>query len=68
MKVLELVDCLLKILEMSAFYSDAFHMPWVHQAMENIETCRMFVEKKGIESLMRLLSLPSTPLYSEGCM
>lgn len=41
-------------------------MVFVHRAMENPETCRIFVEKKGIEALMRFLTLPSIPLSSEG--
>lgn len=39
-------------------------MVFVHRAMENPETCRIFVEKKGIEALMRFLTLPSIPLSS----
>ena len=41
-------------------------MVFVHREMENPKTCRIFVEKKGIESLMRLLTLSSIPLSSEG--
>ncbi|KAL5714333.1 HECT-type E3 ubiquitin transferase [Ranunculus cassubicifolius] len=44
-----------------------FHvMVLVHRTMENSETCRMFVEKKGIEALMRLLLRPSIAQSSEG--
>ena len=41
-------------------------MVFVHWAMENPETCRIFVEKKGIEALMRFLTLSSIPLSLEG--
>ena len=41
-------------------------MVFVRQAMENPETRRIFVDKKGIESLMRFLTLSSIPLSSEG--
>jgi len=41
-------------------------MVFVHQEMENAKTCRIFVEKKGIEDLMRFLTLSSIPLSSEG--
>ena len=41
-------------------------MVFVHWEMENPETCRIFVEKKGIEALMRFLTLSSIPLSSEG--
>ena len=41
-------------------------MVFVHREMENPETCRIFVEKKGIESFMRFLTLSSIPLSSEG--
>ena len=40
-------------------------MVFVHRAMENPETCRLFVEKKGIEALMRFLNLSIIPLSSE---
>ncbi|OVA01819.1 Ubiquitin-associated domain/translation elongation factor EF-Ts [Macleaya cordata] len=44
-----------------------FHvMVLVHRTMENSETCRLFVEKKGIEALMRLLLRPSIAQSSEG--
>lgn len=44
-----------------------FHvMVLVHRTMENSETCRMFVEKKGIEALMRLLLRSSIAQSSEG--
>ncbi|KAH7670367.1 E3 ubiquitin-protein ligase HUWE1 protein [Dioscorea alata] len=44
-----------------------FHvMVLVHRTMENSETCRLFVEKRGIETLMKLLLRPSTTLSSEG--
>ena len=41
-------------------------MVFVHRAMRNPETCRIFVEKRDIESLMRFLALSSIPLSSEG--
>ena len=41
-------------------------MVFVHRSMENPKTCRIFVEKKGIEALMRFLTLLSIPLSSEG--
>ena len=41
-------------------------MVFVHWEMENPETCRIFVEKKGIEALMRFLTLSIIPLSSEG--
>ncbi|KAF5194891.1 E3 ubiquitin-protein ligase upl1-like protein, partial [Thalictrum thalictroides] len=44
-----------------------FHvMVLVHRTMENTETCRIFVEKKGIEALMKLLLRPSIAQSSEG--
>ncbi|KAI3942446.1 hypothetical protein MKW98_013098 [Papaver atlanticum] len=44
-----------------------FHvMVLVHRTMENSETCRLFVEKKGIDALMRLLLRPSIAQSSEG--
>ncbi|KAF9603290.1 hypothetical protein IFM89_034639 [Coptis chinensis] len=44
-----------------------FHaMVLVHRTMENSETCRLFVEKKGIDILMRLLLRPSIAQSSEG--
>ncbi|KAJ4962286.1 hypothetical protein NE237_022225 [Protea cynaroides] len=44
-----------------------FHvMVLVHRTMENSETCRLFVEKKGIEALMKLLLRPSIAQSSEG--
>ncbi|XP_042508612.1 E3 ubiquitin-protein ligase UPL2-like [Macadamia integrifolia] len=44
-----------------------FHvMVLVHRTMENSETCRFFVEKKGIEALMKLLLRPSIAQSSEG--
>ena len=41
-------------------------MVFVHQEMENPETCRIFVEKKGIEALMSFLNISSIPLSLEG--
>ncbi|XP_077234089.1 E3 ubiquitin-protein ligase UPL2-like isoform X2 [Tasmannia lanceolata] len=44
-----------------------FHvMVLVHRIMENSETCRLFVEKKGIEALMKLLLRPNIAQSSEG--
>nr|DAD40895.1 TPA_asm: hypothetical protein HUJ06_015218 [Nelumbo nucifera] len=44
-----------------------FHvMVLVHRTMENSEACRLFVEKKGIEALMKLLLRPSIAQSSEG--
>lgn len=44
-----------------------FHvMVLVHRTMENSETCRLFVEKGGIDSLMKLLLRPSITQSSEG--
>ncbi|ONK58274.1 uncharacterized protein A4U43_C09F10490 [Asparagus officinalis] len=44
-----------------------FHaMELVHRTMENSETCRLFVEKGGIDSLMKLLLRPSITQSSEG--
>ncbi|KAK1316020.1 E3 ubiquitin-protein ligase UPL2 [Acorus calamus] len=44
-----------------------FHlMVLLHRTMENTETCKLFVEKKGIEALMRLLLRPSISQSSEG--
>ncbi|XP_042046787.1 E3 ubiquitin-protein ligase UPL2-like [Salvia splendens] len=44
-----------------------FHMiVLVHRTMENSETCRLFVEKSGIESLLKLLLRPSITQSSEG--
>lgn len=44
-----------------------FHvMVLVHRTMENSETCRLFVEKSGIESLLKLLLRPSVAQSSEG--
>ncbi|XP_071741749.1 E3 ubiquitin-protein ligase UPL2-like [Rutidosis leptorrhynchoides] len=44
-----------------------FHvMVLVHRTMENAETCRLFVEKEGIESLLKLLLRPSITQSSEG--
>ena len=39
-------------------------MVFVHRAMENPKTCRIFVYKKGIEALMRFLTLSSISLSS----
>ncbi|KAK6938058.1 Ubiquitin-associated domain, partial [Dillenia turbinata] len=44
-----------------------FHvMVLVHRTMENSETCRLFVEKSGIEALLKLLLQPSIAQSSEG--
>ncbi|KAL8126457.1 hypothetical protein AgCh_013662 [Apium graveolens] len=44
-----------------------FHvMVLVHKAMENSETCRLFVERSGIEALLALLLWPSIAQSSEG--
>ncbi|KAJ7958898.1 E3 ubiquitin-protein ligase UPL1-like [Quillaja saponaria] len=44
-----------------------FHlMVLVHRTMENSETCRLFVEKSGIEALLKLLLRPSIAQSSEG--
>ncbi|CAI9266412.1 unnamed protein product [Lactuca saligna] len=44
-----------------------FHvMVLVHRTMENAETCRLFVEKEGIEALLKLLLRPSITQSSEG--
>ncbi|KAJ8747983.1 hypothetical protein K2173_013121 [Erythroxylum novogranatense] len=44
-----------------------FHlMVLLHRTMENSETCRLFVEKSGIEALLKLLLQPSIVQSSEG--
>lgn len=44
-----------------------FHtMVLVHRTVENSETCRLFVEKKGIDALMKLLLQPCIAQSSEG--
>lgn len=44
-----------------------FHvMVLVHRTMENSETCRLFVEKSGIDALLKLLLRPSIAQSSEG--
>lgn len=44
-----------------------FHlMVLVHRTMENSETCRLFVEKSGIEALLRLLLRPRIVQSSDG--
>ncbi|KAI3760741.1 hypothetical protein L1987_51140 [Smallanthus sonchifolius] len=44
-----------------------FHvMVLVHRTMENAETCRLFVEKSGIDALLKLLLRPSITQSSEG--
>ncbi|XP_073276047.1 E3 ubiquitin-protein ligase UPL2-like [Primulina huaijiensis] len=44
-----------------------FHvMVLVHRTMENSETCRLFVEKFGIEALLKLVLRPSITQSSEG--
>ncbi|KAF8411336.1 hypothetical protein HHK36_003883 [Tetracentron sinense] len=68
-------DCLVGAMESTAeCISDErfmqlciFHvMVLVHRTMENSETCRLFVEKKGIEALLKLLLRPSIVQSSEG--
>nr|POF11976.1 e3 ubiquitin-protein ligase upl1 [Quercus suber] len=44
-----------------------FHlMVMVHRTMENSETCRLFVEKSGIEALLKLLLRPSIAQSFDG--
>lgn len=44
-----------------------FHlMVLVHRTMENSETCRLFVEKSGIEALLKLLLRPSIAQSFDG--
>ncbi|XAR48483.1 Ubiquitin--protein ligase [Bertholletia excelsa] len=44
-----------------------FHvMVLVHRTMENAETCRLFVEKSGIEALLKLLLRPTIVQSPEG--
>ncbi|CAK8568158.1 unnamed protein product [Lathyrus sativus] len=44
-----------------------FHlMVLVHRTMENAETCRLFVERSGIESLLKLLLQPAIAQSSDG--
>ncbi|KAJ0748742.1 putative HECT domain, UBA-like superfamily, armadillo-like helical, Ubiquitin-associated [Helianthus annuus] len=44
-----------------------FHvMVLVHRTMENAETCRLFVEKNGIDALLKLLLRPSITQSSKG--
>ncbi|KAH1262811.1 E3 ubiquitin-protein ligase UPL2 [Glycine max] len=44
-----------------------FHlMVLVHRTMENAETCRLFVEKSGIEALLNLLLRPTIAQSSDG--
>ncbi|KAB1206566.1 E3 ubiquitin-protein ligase UPL1 [Morella rubra] len=44
-----------------------FHlMVLVHRTMENSETCRLFVEKSGIEALLKLLLQPSIAQSFDG--
>ncbi|KAJ4837727.1 hypothetical protein Tsubulata_038110 [Turnera subulata] len=44
-----------------------FHlMVLLHRTMENTETCRLFVEKSGIDSLLKLLLRPTIVQSSEG--
>lgn len=44
-----------------------FHvMVLVHRMMENAETCRLFVEKSGVEALLKLLLRPSIVQSPEG--
>ncbi|OIW21958.1 hypothetical protein TanjilG_17727 [Lupinus angustifolius] len=38
----------------------------VHRTMENSETCRLFVEKSGIEALLKLLLQPTIAQSSDG--
>ncbi|KAL3504968.1 hypothetical protein ACH5RR_034809 [Cinchona calisaya] len=44
-----------------------FHvMVLIHRTMENSETCRLFVEKSGIEALLKLLLRPTVAQSAEG--
>ncbi|WJX34965.1 HECT-type E3 ubiquitin transferase [Trifolium repens] len=44
-----------------------FHlMVLVHRTMENAETCRLFVERSGIEALLKLLLRPAIAQSSDG--
>ncbi|KAL5559936.1 hypothetical protein UlMin_036147 [Ulmus minor] len=44
-----------------------FHlMVLVHRTMENSETCRLFVEKSGIEALLKLILRPNIVQSSDG--
>ncbi|XP_027904990.1 E3 ubiquitin-protein ligase UPL1-like [Vigna unguiculata] len=44
-----------------------FHlMVLIHRTMENSETCRLFVEKSGIEALLKLLLRPTIAQSSDG--
>ncbi|KAI9106855.1 hypothetical protein K1719_022383 [Acacia pycnantha] len=44
-----------------------FHlMVLIHRTMENSETCRLFVEKLGIEALLKLLLRPTIAQSSDG--
>ncbi|KAL2584822.1 hypothetical protein GLYMA_14G183000v4 [Glycine max] len=44
-----------------------FHlMVLIHRTMENAETCRLFVEKSGIEALLNLLLRPTIAQSSDG--
>ncbi|GAB4839475.1 hypothetical protein Ancab_028998 [Ancistrocladus abbreviatus] len=44
-----------------------FHvMVLVHRTMENSETCRLFVERSGVDALLKLLLRPSIAKSSEG--
>ena len=44
-----------------------FHlMVLVHRTIENAETCRLFVEKSGIEALLKLLLRPTIAQSSDG--
>ncbi|KAL1349596.1 hypothetical protein HN51_026113 [Arachis hypogaea] len=44
-----------------------FHlMVLVHRTMENSETCRLFVEKSGIDALLKLLLRPTIAQSSDG--
>ncbi|GAB2292986.1 hypothetical protein Dimus_027209 [Dionaea muscipula] len=44
-----------------------FHvMVFIHRAIENSETCRLFVERAGVDALLKLLLRPSIVQSSEG--
>ncbi|KAL8166110.1 hypothetical protein V2J09_007609 [Rumex salicifolius] len=51
-----------QFIHLSIFYL----MVLIHRTMENSETCRLFVEKSGIDALLKLLLRPSIVQSSEG--
>ncbi|XP_075511798.1 LOW QUALITY PROTEIN: E3 ubiquitin-protein ligase UPL2-like [Primulina tabacum] len=61
-------DCLVEgISDKQCIQLSTFHvMVLVHRTMENSETCRLFVEKFGIEALLKLVLRPSITQSSEG--